>query len=220
MRNTHHIGSLCHAMPSRDWNAVLGLGRHVEIPSSSWLESHSKSGEHTAVFLSGRVGLRSVHEDEDTNEDIVPYPAPAILTLSGDEHCTDAHWVLVRSTVCFFTHTNLKQAFGVSSQFASNFVAALQQQTRHHVSSATQAENGLDRLSASLLSRSWTGNGQRRKVQVTQSQLATETGLSRQWVNRLLKQLEHQGIAECGRGHILLHAPARLENVYDHALSR
>ncbi|MEM9792864.1 MAG: helix-turn-helix domain-containing protein, partial [Pseudomonadota bacterium] len=102
-------------------------------------------------------------------------------------------------------------AFATSPKFASNLVAVLHDQATHSLQYTTSNDDGLRRLSASLLSRSTPSGDRKRQVVATQSQLAAETGLSRQWVNRLLKELEKRGLAECGRGHIVLHSPSRLE---------
>jgi CRP-like cAMP-binding protein len=109
-----------------------------------------------------------------------------------------------------FTPKTLQRAFAVSPRFASNLFSVLQDQARYQQRYATQVQDGLSRLSASLLSRSSAMGQDQHCVVVTQAQLATETGLSRQWVNRLLKELESKGIAQRRRGRIVLHAPSRL----------
>lgn len=210
--DTHRkIDSLCRGLPWQEWDAVLAHGRYTTVPSSSWLENVVEAGETTALFLSGRVGLRALREDFDSNEATVPYSAPAVLSLADGSMLERAHWVLVQSTVCLFTRKRLLSAFAASPTFASNLVAVLQDQATHSLQYNMRNDDGLRRLSASLLSRSTPSGDCKREVIATQSQLATETGLSRQWVNRLLKELEKRGIAECGRGHIVLHSPSWLE---------
>lgn len=211
MKNHRKIDSLCRGLPWQEWDAVLARGRHTTVSSNSWLENVVQDGETTALFLSGRVGLRALREDVDSHEATVPYSAPAVLSLAEDPMLESAHWVLVQSTVCLFTTQKLQSAFATSPTFASNLVAVLQEQATHSLLYSVRNDDGLRRLSASLLSRSTPSGDRKRKVIATQSQLATETGLSRQWVNRLLKELEKQGIAECGRGQIVLHSPSRLE---------
>ena len=211
MKTQRKIESLCQGLPWQEWDAVLVHGRHTRVSGNSWLENSVEEGETTALFLSGRVGLRALREDVDGKEATVPYSAPAVLSLTDEAMVECAHWVLVQSTVCFFTPQRLLSAFTKSPKFASNLVAVLHEQANHSLQHTTSNDDGLRRLSASLLSRSTPSGDHRREVIATQSQLAAETGLSRQWVNRLLKELEKRGIAECGRGHIVLHSPSGLE---------
>lgn len=210
MDDCRETNSLCQGLSWREWDKALGFGRHTGVPPCTWLEAFSRDDETTAIFLSGRVGLRAIHECEDVDGDVVPFAAPAVLSLCVDRTNTHAHWVLSQSTVCFFTAKSLQASFAASAGFACNFVDVLQRQMRHHLDHLSQAEDGLSRLSASLLSRCQQTAHLQRKVHVTQSELAMETGLSRQWVNQLLRQLEHQGIAQRGRGCVVLNAPARL----------
>lgn len=211
MKDHRKIDSLCQGLPWQEWDAVLAYGRHTTVSGNAWLENVVEDGETTALFLSGRVGLRALREDVDSSETTVPYAAPAVLSLADDPMPERAHWVLVQSTVCLFTPQKLLSAFATSPAFARNLVAVLQDQTTHSLHYTMKNDDGLRRLSASLLSRSTPSGDCKRKVIATQSQLATETGLSRQWVNRLLKELERRGIAECRRGHIVLHSPSGLE---------
>lgn len=185
------------------------------VSGSSWLETIAAEGETTALFLSGRVGLRALREDADASDSTIPYSAPAVISLPEDMALERAHWVMVQSAVCLFTSQRLQKAFAASPKFASNLVTVLQDQSTYHLQCTTRTENGLGRLSSSLLSRSTQSSEHKRKVVVTQSQLAMETGLSRQWVNKLLKELENRGIAERRRGYIILHSLSRLEAVPD-----
>ncbi len=213
MKTQRKIDSLCHGLPWQEWDAVLANGRHTTVSSNSWLETVVEEGETIALFLSGRVGLRPLREDVEGNETTIPYSAPAVLSLSEDLEHESAHWVLVQSTVCLFTSQKLQTAFAASPRFASNLVTVLQDQTKHHLRCSSKTEDGLGRLSASLLSRSKLSGEQKTRVKVTQSQLATETGLSRQWVNKLLKELEKRGFAERKRGHVVLLNPLGLEGL-------
>ncbi len=211
MKIQREIESLCQGLSWQEWDAVLAYGRHVTVSSNSWLESFVEEGETTALFLSGCVGLRPLREDVDSNEPTIPRSAPVVLSMPDDMEYESAHWVLVQSTVCLFTSLKLQSALAISPKFAANLVNVLQEQTKYSLLRTTKDENGLRRLGASLLSRSTPTGQDKRKVVATQSQLAAETGLSRQWVNKLLKELEEMGIAECGRGHIVLHSPSGLE---------
>ena len=205
------IESLCQGLPWQNWDAVLAHGRYTCVPGNSWLENAMEEGETTVLFLSGRVGLRALPEDVCGKEATVPYSAPAVLSLADGSMLESAHWVLAQSTVCFFTPQRLLSAFATAPKFASNLVAVLHDQATHSLQYTTRNDDGLRRLTASLLARSTPSGDRKREVIATQSQLATETGLSRQWVNRLLKELETRGIAECGRGHIVLNCANGLE---------
>ncbi|MCZ4352760.1 helix-turn-helix domain-containing protein [Roseovarius aestuarii] len=190
---------------------VLELGRHVTTTSSAWLETHSRPDETTAVFLSGRVGLRPISGDVDQGHDILARAAPAIINMSDANISSEAHWIVDASSIYFFTPAQLLTAFKSSAQFALTFMQILQRQAAMAMCSHNQSDCGSKKLAASLLARLEGGQPVGQKVYVTQAQLATETGLSRQWVNRLLKQFERQGIAELGRGHVFLRAPSKLE---------
>ncbi|MEO9778627.1 MAG: helix-turn-helix domain-containing protein [Sedimentitalea sp.] len=211
MNRVNQEGTLCQNLAWQNWTEILELGRHVNTTSNAWLEAYSQQDEQTAVFLSGRVGLRPISDDVDDGHDIIAKAAPAIINLSETYTSSEAHWIIEASSIYLFTPLRLMSAFSISAQFAANFMQILQCQTAEVMCSPIHSDCGSKRLAASLLARLEDGQPAGQKVFVTQAQLATETGLSRQWVNRLLKQFERQGIAELGRGHVLLRAPARLE---------
>lgn len=216
MTDRLHEGALCQDLSWREWVSILDLGRRVVVDGQSWLETSCAHEECTAVFLSGCVGLRPIPEDVYDGREIILRTAPAIIDLSNAddpsaEHWA-GHWIVEPASVHFYTHDRLQKAFEKSPRFASNFVHLLNSQSRFAIRLLSRSDSGLRRLSISLLSRVEDGATSSQKLVVTQSQLAIETGLSRQWVNRLLRQLERQGIAEMRRGHLLLHTPAALRN--------
>ncbi|WP_378212883.1 Crp/Fnr family transcriptional regulator [Aquicoccus sp. G2-2] len=211
MTREYHEGVLCQDLPWQEWAAILELGRHVSTTSNVWLEDYSQPDERTAVFLSGRVGLRPISDDVDDGHDIIARAAPVIIDLAEAHTSFEAHWVTEASSICLFAPEQLLSAFSMSPRFAANFMQILQSQTAMAMCSSGRSDCGSKRLAASLLARLEDGQASGQKLYVTQAQLATETGLSRQWVNRLLKQFERQGFAEIGRGHVLLRTPSKLE---------
>lgn len=224
MTDRLHEGALCQDLSWREWVSILDLGRRVVVDGQSWLETSCAHEECTAVFLSGCVGLRPIPEDVYDGREIVLRAAPAIIDLS---HADDpsaghgaGHWIVELASVHLYTRDRLQKAFETSPRFASNFVRLLNSQSRFAIRALSRSDSGLRRLSSSLLSRVDEGATSSQKLVVTQSQLAIETGLSRQWVNRLLRQLERQGIVEMGRGHVLLHAPAALRHAAGQANGR
>lgn len=199
-------------MTRRSLAAVLEHGRRVLAVEHSWLETYCNPGDVTAVFLSGRLGLRPISEDVEDGTGIISWAAPAVISFPRVSHANDGHWIVEVSEIYMFDQTKLKRAFDCSSQFAANLMHLQQAQTNFSLGYLRRSDPGLRRLGTSLLSRLRCRHSGGQRVLVTQSELAIETGLSRQWVNRLLKQLERKGIAKMGRGHVLLHSPSRLEH--------
>lgn len=211
MPETVQDANLFRGLTKHEANSALGSARRAELEGQCWLENYTSAEECIAVVTSGCVGLRPIGDDADGKAEILPRNAPAIVDLSRTEGFEVGHWLADKSTVYFFTAGGLERAFAASSLFALNFVDILHAQYSAAMLFFDEADRGgLRRLSTSLLARADRNATRDWMLCVTQSELAIETGLSRQWVNRLLKRLESRGIAELGRGQVLLRAPGRL----------
>lgn len=198
-------------MAEREMFSVLDSARWARLNGQCWLENHASADELIAIVTSGCIGLRPVIDDLDGRLEILPHNAPAIVDLGGGHEGKAGHWLIDPSTVYFYTAGDLEAAFAISPRFACNFIDILRTQYSAAMLLLEDSDrDGVRRLGASLLARAKRNAGGDQKLRVTQSQLANETGLSRQWVNQLLKRLERRGIAELGRGHVLLRAPGRL----------
>ena len=211
MTDQLHEGLLCKDMSWQEWDAVLDIGRPVTLNGQCWLETYSNTEEIVGVLISGMISLLPISEDIEEKQEITLQGAPAVIDLVGSHLLDSGHWLAEQSSIYFYTHSTLSRAFSISPTFAFNFVRLLQAQNNTVLSAIGNSDRkGLRRLATSLLTRLDRLNGESQRLNVTQSQLATETGLSRQWVNHLLKHLECQNIATRGRGYIFLRAPARL----------
>jgi DNA-binding MarR family transcriptional regulator len=199
-------------MSLKSMACVLKLGRRVFAAEQSWLETYCDPGDSIAMFRSGRLGLRPISEDVEDSAGILSWAAPAVISFPNASSASDSHWIVEPSEIYFFDQTQIRRAFEQSSQFATNLMHLQQAQTNFSLGFLGRSDPGLRRLGTSLLSRLRCRHSDGQRVLVTQSELAIETGLSRQWVNRLLKQLESKGIAKMGRGHVVLRSPSRLEH--------
>ncbi|WP_182585810.1 Crp/Fnr family transcriptional regulator [Aminobacter ciceronei] len=198
-------------MAEQEMILVVRSARRAELKGQCWLQNYASAGELIAIVTSGCIGLRPVVDDLDSRLEILSRNAPAIVDLTESHEVAVGHWLVDASTVYFYTEGDLEAAFECSARFACNFVDILRAQYSAVMLLLDDTDrDGLRRLGASLLARAERSATKDQKLRVTQSQLASETGLSRQWVNRLLKRLERKGIAELGRGHVQLRAPGRL----------
>jgi len=212
MGDFFHRGVLCKDLPLQSWNVILELGREANLSGQCWLETYNSPDETIAMLLSGHIGLRPISGSIDENQDILLRAAPIIIDLPDDPDSGYGHWLVDDARVYFYTQSALSHAFSKAPQFALNVVLVLQaQQSAAIMALKNPNRNGLKRLATSLLARLDELNNEQKILFVTQAELAAETGLSRQWVNYLLKQLEKKGIAKPGRGQIFLSSASRLE---------
>ena len=204
-------GRLCQGLAWRQWAAVLAHGRRKRLAGQCWLETFSNSDEIFAMVLKGHVSVPSPALDRGDKQPAHFIAAPAIIKLSSQPETGPCHWLAGQADVYFYRQAALRAAFVCAPGFAFNFVEALcTQHTMVIETLGDPAPVGVARLAGSLLARSGSDDGECSKVWITQAELACETGLSRQWVNRLLRGLEKRGIAQLGRGYVVLSAPARL----------
>lgn len=207
-------GRLCKGLARRQWTTVLGCGRRKRLVGQCWLETYTEAGEIFSIILNGHVGLRPVSPDMDGKQQVHLGTPPTIVQLSSEAEPSRCHWVADRADVYFYSQSALLAAFAYVPGFACNFMEILCAQHATVIESlGDPAPLGVRRLAQSLLARADRDDGQHPKVWVTQAELASETGLSRQWVNRLLRGLEKQGIAQLGRGYVVLCSPATLQDV-------
>ena len=203
-------GRLCKGLPWRQWDTVLGYGRRQKLSGLCWLETYTESGEIFAVFLGGHVGLLPVSPSLENKCQVHLSPAPAIIELPAGPDPDRCHWVADHADVYFYSQPALLAAVALAPAFGCNFIEILcAQQTKVTETLYDPVSMGVRRLARSLLARAGESGGEEEscaKVAVTQAELAFESGLSRQWVNRLLRGLEKQGVAQVGRGYVVLHS--------------
>jgi len=204
--------SLCNGLERCQWNTVLSFGRRVRINGHSWLESHCEGQEIIAIFLKGCVGMRPVPTDSDEKWDAQISHSPVIIHMTSDPDSFYCHWVADHAEVYFYTSRALLKSIISAPYFACNIIETLcLQQEKLSENNKREVNIGVKRLTNSLLARA--GNTENASVVVfaTQADLAFETGLSRQWVNHLLREMERKGLAKLGRGRVILSSPSALK---------
>ncbi|MFV2092358.1 MAG: Crp/Fnr family transcriptional regulator [Hyphomicrobiales bacterium] len=221
-------GRLCQGLNWRQWNAVLGCGRRQQLAGQCWLETFTNAGEVFALLLKGRVSRRPASPDQGDKIPAQLSSAPAIIELSTQPdtgpcsldagQCNwdagQCNWVGDLAEVYFYNQSTLREAFDCAPGFALNFVEVLcAQHSRVTQTFGDPAPMGVARLANSLLAHAGQDQATNSRVWITQAELACETGLSRQWVNRLLRGLEKRGIARLGRGYVELCLPDMLHQV-------
>lgn len=221
-RASIHCGRLSEGLASGQWDAVLTRGRLERLGSCCWLETYSRPADSLAIFLSGRVSLRPLLPEQalDRGMALQLSPAPVVLELSAEPLPSRCHWVSDPAAVCFFSRRALLAAITAAPAFGCNVVGLLSaQQASVAAALGDPTAAGVERLARALLARMPSDAAESREgaprttIEVTQAELAFESGLSRQWVNRLLRGLEAKGIAQVGRGHVVLPSPVLLREL-------
>ncbi len=208
--------SLRHGLEAHQWNTVLSFGRRARINGQCWLETYSQREETFAMVLEGCIGIRPVPTDTDEKWDAKLCHSPAVIRFATDPdpdlyYC---HWIADRAEVYFYTLSALHKAIASVPSFACNFIEILCcQHEKLCLSYDGEFKTGAKRLCNSLLARAGTRQISPVVVSVTQADLAFDTGLSRQWVNRLLREMEKNGTAKLGRGQVILPSPAALKEI-------
>lgn len=192
-------------------SGILALGRRVRVDGLTWLETYCEPGDTLAFVLAGRVALRPVSVDVEDRWDMSLASGPVAIRITSDPAFRNGHWVSEASDVTYFDQSALDLAFQRVPAFAGAIVDLLFDQKERLVRDLTEQNVlGMHRLAKALAGRIAGPSDRPVAIRVTQTQLAFESGLSRQWVNRLLSVLERRGIAETGRGRVIVHAPDAL----------
>jgi len=209
-----HKTSLRQGLELCQWKAVLSFGRRARFNGQCWLETFSQGEETFALVLDGCVGIRPVPTDTDEKWDAKLCCSPAIIRFAPDPDSYYCHWIADRAEVYFYTLSALHKAIASVPSFACNFIEILCcQQEKLYSNYQGEIKIGVKRLTNSLLARAGNVENSPIVVSVTQADLAFETGLSRQWVNRLLREMEKNGLAKLGRGQVILHSPLALKEI-------
>lgn len=195
-------------------DGVLSCGRRARLRAQCWLETYSEDNEVFALVVEGRVGLRPAPPDGEERRDPCLRSAPIIVRLGPPSDPHYGHWIPDAADVYFYTWTGLENAFRMAPVFACEIIDLwTRQYAAVMAAGGRRSDQGLARLIHSLVVRAGTAEEMPAKLSVTQLELAFETGLSRQWVNHLLRQLEQRGVARTGRGYVVLRSAAALKNM-------
>lgn len=221
-RSDHPIRSdkrsiLLSALPQKDWDALLELGRPVNFAKGSTILCHGSAGQEMYLILEGRVEI-SIISAEGTKS-VLNQMGPGeilgeIALLDGGERSADAVAASDFVSLIAIERQSVLRVLKQSPDMVFAVIAELCRRVRNasemfEVKSEKQARVRLARALLRLAAK-WgedidAGSDSRLLRGFSQSELGDFAGLARENVNRCLKSFENEAlISRREEGLILL----------------
>jgi len=175
------------------------------------------------VLMSGRARLSILCGENGTEQALGLRYAPAILEYDeGDQPGTHSRQIAAESQCRFLAYGRSEFAalLKLFPQFAANVAVAILAERRLLMDfiSGHLTTPAIGRMARYVLNRiseensPAAGNGCC-VVEMTQDDLAMHAGVSRVWVNRVMRKLIDQSIVDCSRGRIFVRNRAALRKL-------
>ena len=206
-------GPLCDGLAWNEWHQIISRGRQVGLQAKQSLCGHLEPEPHVLVLMSGRVRLSVLCAENGTEQAFGLRNAPAIIEYDEAELPGRRSRHVEAESACKFLaygHPEFASLLTAFPRFAANVAVALLGERRLLLDfiSGQLTTAAIGRMARYVLSRLNEGEASQgarlAELRVTQDDLAIHAGVSRVWVNRILRSLADQSIVECSRGRIIV----------------
>lgn len=187
------------------WGQFIALGRPVRLQPSQSLDPQIQSETALILLIRGKLVLAAQCSKTANERVLLERSAPAVIILPLEIR---GRWA-VSVTAAALTEivscrsSEVDASFTARGSLGSSFGRLLLTEIEKltFALAARTTSDAEDRVRALLIEACEDANGE---VRLTQEQIAARAGISRQWVNRILVNLERDGALRRQRGRIII----------------